>query len=271
METSKHSVSRFPDTRLATIDLGRVAGRKHHVAALVELDVTRALAQLREQRARGEGVSFFAWFLATTARVIAQVPAMHSLRLGKSRLVAFDDVDISILVEREVDGAPVPLPVLIRACNRKAIGEVHDEIQAAKMRPLAGAGDAVLGAAKSQRWRLRLYYSLPGWLRTSLLRWFTQNPFRAQREMGTVVVTSVGSIAPVTGWFIPRSLHNLCFALGAIIKKPWVVEGNIEVRDVLHLTILFDHDVVDGAPAARFLGQLAAALEGGASVLEAEI
>jgi pyruvate/2-oxoglutarate dehydrogenase complex dihydrolipoamide acyltransferase (E2) component len=81
--------------------------------------------------------------------------------------------------------------------------------------------------------------------------------------MGTVVVTSVGALARVPGWFVPRSLHNLCFALGAIVRKPWVVEERVEVRDILHLTVLFNHDVVDGAPAARFLGRLASTLEAG--------
>jgi pyruvate/2-oxoglutarate dehydrogenase complex dihydrolipoamide acyltransferase (E2) component len=51
-------------------------------------------------------------------------------------------------------------------------------------------------------------------------------------------------------------MHNLCFALGSIVKKPWVVENEIEIRDILHMTVLFDHDVVDGAPATRFIMRL---------------
>ena len=51
-------------------------------------------------------------------------------------------------------------------------------------------------------------------------------------------------------------MHNLCFALGSTVKKPWVVENDVQVRDILHLTILFDHDVVDGIPAARFAAKL---------------
>jgi hypothetical protein len=188
---------------------------------------------------------------------------MHALRLGKTSLVTFEDVDISAMVEREVDGKRVPLPVLIRACNRKATEEVHEEVQAAKTRPIDDEGDFVLGDARKQRRRLRFYYALPAWIRTRALRWVTTNPFRSKREMGTVVVTSVGALARVPGWFVPRSIHNLCFAMGAIVKKPWVVDERIEVRDILHLTILFNHDVVDGAPAARFLGRLADSLQDG--------
>lgn len=74
--------------------------------------------------------------------------------------------------------------------------------------------------------------------------------------MGTAIITSVGSVAYLPGWVIPKAMHNLCFALGSVVKKPWVVRNKVEIRDILHLTILFDHDVVDGAPAARFAARL---------------
>jgi pyruvate/2-oxoglutarate dehydrogenase complex dihydrolipoamide acyltransferase (E2) component len=83
--------------------------------------------------------------------------------------------------------------------------------------------------------------------------------------MGTVVVTSIGSVGRLPGWVIPRSMHNLCFALGSVIRKPWVVGDRIEIREILHMTVLFDHDVVDGAPAARFMVNLVERLEGRAA------
>lgn len=50
--------------------------------------------------------------------------------------------------------------------------------------------------------------------------------------------------------------HPLCFAVGTIVKKPGAVNGNIAVREYLKITALIDHDVMDGAPAARFLSRL---------------
>jgi pyruvate/2-oxoglutarate dehydrogenase complex dihydrolipoamide acyltransferase (E2) component len=88
--------------------------------------------------------------------------------------------------------------------------------------------------------------------------------------MGTVAITSVGALARAPGWFVPRSIHNLCLAVGAIVKKPWIVEGRIEPRDILHLTVLFDHDVIDGVPAARFLGRLADSIQAGFPTESAE-
>lgn len=44
--------------------------------------------------------------------------------------------------------------------------------------------------------------------------------------------------------------------VGGIAARPWMVDGEVCVRDILHLTLSFDHDVVDDAPAARFAARL---------------
>jgi pyruvate/2-oxoglutarate dehydrogenase complex dihydrolipoamide acyltransferase (E2) component len=64
-----------------------------------------------------------------------------------------------------------------------------------------------------------------------------------------------------TSWPIPTGIQSLFFALGGIAKKPGVIGDKIEVREYLCMTILFDHDVVDGAPAARFTARLAELVE----------
>ncbi|NHJ20913.1 MAG: hypothetical protein EAX91_08230 [Candidatus Lokiarchaeota archaeon] len=51
--------------------------------------------------------------------------------------------------------------------------------------------------------------------------------------------------------------------IGAITKKPRVIEDKIEIREVLHTVILFDHDIIDGAPAARFSAMLKTLIENG--------
>ena len=110
---------------------------------------------------------------------------------------------------------------------------------------------------------MRVYYALPQWLRVFVLRRILGDPFRCKEQMGTVMITSVGSVARVPGWILPKSIHNLCFALGSVVKKPWVVGEGIVAQDILHLTVLFDHDVVDGAPAARFVADLVRRMEAG--------
>jgi pyruvate/2-oxoglutarate dehydrogenase complex dihydrolipoamide acyltransferase (E2) component len=44
--------------------------------------------------------------------------------------------------------------------------------------------------------------------------------------------------------------------LGGIAERPGVINGEIAIREFLSVTISFDHDIVDGAPAARFAQRL---------------
>ena len=43
--------------------------------------------------------------------------------------------------------------------------------------------------------------------------------------------------------------------MGGTAENPRVIEGRIEIREYLCLTLSFDHDIIDGAPAARFTQQ----------------
>ena len=54
--------------------------------------------------------------------------------------------------------------------------------------------------------------------------------------------------------------------VGGIATKPAVVDGRVAPRELLQLTLALDHDVVDGAPAARFSRRLTDLIESGYSL-----
>ena len=83
-----------------------------------------------------------------------------------------------------------------------------------------------------------------------------------------MVFTSVGMFGSGGGWgigFLPT--HTLGLTVGGIVEKPGIYDGQVAAREYLHLTLAFDHDIVDGAPAARFAQKLVTLLET-AAVLE---
>ncbi|MHA2357110.1 MAG: 2-oxo acid dehydrogenase subunit E2, partial [Candidatus Thorarchaeota archaeon] len=57
--------------------------------------------------------------------------------------------------------------------------------------------------------------------------------------------------------------HSLNIAVGGISERLGYVGGKVEKREYLALTVTLDHDVVDGAPATRFVARLVALLEEG--------
>lgn len=88
-------------------------------------------------------------------------------------------------------------------------------------------------------------------------------PSIAYKKMGNVAVTSIGTMGKGSGWFIPISVHPVCFGISTINKKPVVVDNQIVIREMLHITILFDHDVIDGADMARFISTFTENIEKG--------
>jgi pyruvate/2-oxoglutarate dehydrogenase complex dihydrolipoamide acyltransferase (E2) component len=62
-------------------------------------------------------------------------------------------------------------------------------------------------------------------------------------------------------------MHTLGATVGGVAQKPGLHDGAIEIREYLSLTISSDHDVVDSAPAARFVKSFRERIEG-ASALE---
>ena len=77
-------------------------------------------------------------------------------------------------------------------------------------------------------------------------------------------MTSVGMFNKGGGWgigFLPT--HNLDITVVGINEKPDIHQGHIAIREYLNLTISFDHDILDGAPAARFARILTDTIERG--------
>jgi pyruvate/2-oxoglutarate dehydrogenase complex dihydrolipoamide acyltransferase (E2) component len=59
------------------------------------------------------------------------------------------------------------------------------------------------------------------------------------------------------GWGIPIAFHTLVVTVGGIYLKPVLIDEKLFNHEFLSLTISFDHDIVDGAPAARFISKFA--------------
>ncbi|MCE3276244.1 MAG: catalytic domain of component of various dehydrogenase complexe [Propionibacteriaceae bacterium] len=83
-----------------------------------------------------------------------------------------------------------------------------------------------------------------------------RDPTRVVTAAGTVGVTALGMVGRGGGWGLAPEGQSLLLIVGGIARKPAVIEERVEPRDLLNVTIAFDHDVVDGAPAARFIRRL---------------
>ncbi len=253
VDHTAYEVLPFPPERQLIIEGGRFASRKHTVAALLEVDVTTGRRILREHKARtGEALSFTAFVIACLGQAVGEHKAVHAYRDWRNRLILFDEVDVNMSVEIEKEGRKVVLPHFVRAANKRSFRDIHSEIRAVQARP-----------EKTREFGIRWFIRLPRWMR-DIFYWFVfKNPRWLKASFCTVGLTAVGMFGKGSGWAIPYSVHTLDVALGGIGEKPGVAEGRIEIREYLCLTLMFDHDVIDGAPAARFVQRFKELIESG--------
>jgi len=105
---------------------------------LIEVDVTRARAFLREHKANtGESLSFTAFLIACLAKAVEENKAVQACRKGSKRLILFEKVDVYTLIERDVAGQIPIMSSIIRAANRKTVREIHHEIRASQVQDVA--------------------------------------------------------------------------------------------------------------------------------------
>jgi pyruvate/2-oxoglutarate dehydrogenase complex dihydrolipoamide acyltransferase (E2) component len=252
----------YPKMRRLEAIAYRSTQHKPMMHALLEVDVTRARACISEHKAKtGEALSFTAFLIACLAQAVDEHKAVQAMRLGRKRLILFEEVDVYTPVERDMAGRKEIMPCIIRAANRKTLREIHQEIRAAQVQDVAQAW-ADLGVP---HWP---------WLLLSpafrVMAWMTQRSPRVWKKYrGTVGLTTVGMFGKGAGWGIPLPSHSLWITVGGIGEKAVIVDGQIALREYLSLTISFDHDVIDGAPAARFTARLKELIESGYGLSDA--
>ena len=223
------------------------------IHGLVEVDVTTARAALQDYQAKtGESLSFTAFLTACMAKAVDEDKAAQAMRKGRKRLVIFDDVDVWMPMELGSGRQKRLTAHIVRAANRKSFRAIHDEIRAAQAANLKHVGKAPLA----------LPVALAGpymWLLWRIGRAF---PRFQKRDTGTVGLTAVGMFAEGAGWGIPPPIPtSIMLTVGGIGRKQEIVDGRGVTREYVSLTISVDHDVVDGAPAARFTRRLKELIE----------
>ncbi len=255
-----HRKIKLQPTRILAIEAMNLGVKAHSVKGLLEIDVTEARRRIREAGNSGTHISFTGWLLRCLASTVKEFPEINAYRKGR-RLHVFETVNIGIMVERELGGELVPLPFLVRDCDTKSVTDISREIRSAKE---GEVGDDMVIADRQAARIAKLAVWLPGPLRRMGMRVFAGNPVRKHRMMGTIGVTAVGMFGKSGGWALPiPNVHPLGVAVGGISRKPLYAGDGTEPqpREILHITLMFDHDVIDGAPAARFSARLIELME----------
>ena len=203
-----------------------------HCTTVVEVDFGRIAARRAELRPRmadrGVNLTYLAFVAREVVAALERHPILNASIEGEE-IVHHEDVNLGIAVALE-DGLIVPV---IRQAQRLSLEGMA-----------AAIGDL---AARAREKRLQ----------------------PDEVSGGTFTITNPGQFGAVLATPIINSPQVAILDLEAVVKRPVVVESggedSIAIRPMSYLCMSWDHRALDGAEAARFLGELREGLEQGRS------
>jgi len=88
-----------------------------------------------------------------------------------------------------------------------------------------------------------------------------QNLSAKDSEKGTITLTNFGMTNISVGFPIIKYPQACIIGAGAIKKKPWIVNDEIQIRSIINISFGFDHRIFDGIYACQFLNEIKNYLE----------
>jgi pyruvate dehydrogenase E2 component (dihydrolipoamide acetyltransferase) len=235
----------------------------------LELDAGGLLGYIEETR-RVAGVHITVTHLVgkAVAHGLAAVPELR-VRLARGREHDRESVDVFFIVA--AGGGQELTGVKVHDAHRKSAVEIAQEMKR-RCAVIEAGRDPVLGRGKALLTRLppsmlRAALHLGAWLTSDLNLDLSQLGLPRQ-AFGGAMITSIGMWG-VTHAYSPLAHYYrvpLLVLVGAVRKRPVVVDDEIVVRPMLTITATFDHRYVDGFHAAQFAESVRSYCEAPASI-----
>ena len=199
-----------------------------HVTEFLTVDVTRSLQLMQRLTEAGQRSSLLGLVSKAVCMAIARTPSLNSRwDDATNEIVQFESVNLGIAVATE-RGLMVPH---ITAADRRTLPELTEAI--AELAAAARAGELA----------------------------------PSQLSGSTFTITNIGVFGVDAGTPILNPGEAGILAMGAVRRRPWEHEGELALREIMTLSLSFDHRLVDGEQGARLLTDVGALLSDPATAL----
>jgi pyruvate/2-oxoglutarate dehydrogenase complex dihydrolipoamide acyltransferase (E2) component len=219
------------------------SNKKNAIHCLTKIDITKP-SEKREKiyNESNKKISFNAYILRCFAETIKEFPEMNSFIRG-NKLITLEDINISLMIEREIDGVKVPEPICIKNTDKKSILEIHNEIRLAQ-----DNRENKIGSLSNMTW-INL---IPSFMFRLFIR-IAERSIKMTAKYGKIAVSSPGMFSNAPSWFIPHGTATVFLVIGNIYTENHIDDDSkLQKREILNVTLAFDHEIIDGAPASRF-------------------
>jgi pyruvate/2-oxoglutarate dehydrogenase complex dihydrolipoamide acyltransferase (E2) component len=221
-----------------------------------EILVDEAAAKLEILRGKGVRITWTHIFVRAAALALTRHPEVNKLT-GRSKTMYSSRVDIAVSIDSEAAVTPV---LIVRDAANSSVYEIAARLSCTEEQKKEA----------DDMWRLvnKFGWLLPtSFLREFVIRHVSPGRPESRREMGgTFQLTSLPEVDVLTPLLFNTTA---AFGIGGVRQRPWVDE-NGQLRSGLSVIVScpFDHAVINGRQAARFLETFAAILSEGSFMPE---
>ena len=201
-----------------------------HATTLVEVDMTNLARWLERnkdgfKRGEGVGVGFQTFAILAVAEALKEHPYMNSSWTEDGKIILRKAINIGVSIALENN---LIVPVIRNADTLNLVG-------------VARAVADLVSRARANR-------LMP-----------------ADLQGATFTVNNPGVFGTIISMAIINQPNAGILTMDAVVKRPMVVDDAIAIRQMMYMSLSFDHRILDGLTAARFLGSVKRRLEAGAS------
>lgn len=243
---ASHKTLAYPVMRNIVLDIMAEGRRKNTIHLLFDADATAMEAQIALLNANRENkITVTSYIAKTLADTVAESPLIQAYRKGSKELVVFDDVDVSVMIERRVEGMRMPVPYIVRAMNQKPVDEINAILRRAQTAPLY-TPEGPLSDLEAA------FFRLPRFIRRIAWFFIRRDPHLFREVAGTVGLTSLPAQSSARAIGQPISPMTLTLLVGVISPRLVMRDGTAVEEKVIQFNLAADHDVIDGAQLLRF-------------------
>lgn len=247
-------LSKLARIRWNVLDLiGIVGANSIPTYLFLEIDMTWS-EELRAQLTKyGAKTTITAFLLKAIAIAQHAHPDSRSVLLPFGRVATLNDVVAGFTVERFINSQPTIFFGAIHSPDTKSIAQISQELRE----------HAEADFDQVDQLDLQYRFTWMPWFLRRIVLWFGLRDAKLRLNcMGaTFGLSSLGKFG--LSAMIPPCVTTSTFGIGTVEPRAVVRDGEIQIRKMMTLTLNFDHRLIDGAPAARFLNDIRALMEGG--------
>ncbi len=248
------SLSSIPKPRWNVIDMVTFCNKDAVPTYLfIDIDMTWVEEIRAKLKSMGSKVTVTAILLKAIAIAQRAHPDSRTATLPWGRTVTFNDIVAGFTVERYVGEQPAVFFGAIKNPDTKSVEEIASELKE--------YSDSDMSSMEHLT-RQDNFSKMP-WLFRRFILWMGMRyPAVRLKYLGaTFGLSSIGKWGAKA--LIPPCVSTSTFGIGEIEQRAVVRDGKIVVRPMMTLTLNFDHRMIDGGPAARFVNDVKRLLEGG--------